>query len=448
MKILPSSSPWWSAILTFLRGHQDELGTIWQGSEARDAKSLAAEGQRLRVCFRNISDQTLILCWVDSKGTPHHFYPLHPSTQPYNDLVTKEDRVESTQSGHVFLLVAAPDTDETIRNKSLQGTTLVGAYRADETTASPDGTRENTIHLITATHTRTDCPACMECFRHPFLRRRDTKKKEDNNPGATDEQQQEENDPCWKLSVRQAFFDSAPIDTSQKCYNSLCLHEEWTIKAQDNWHGDNPDLEKTFQDDLRIALECLPPHARQRLSQTTPLWLNRTLKYGPAACPVQGQGMCFHPGSDWLVRNGMNPDKRHGVELYCGEDYKKSRDYWAPGGLLLHEFSHAYHCICLPAGYDNVPVKACYEAAMKDGLYESVSVHGPQGPKSKAYACQDAMEYFAELSTAFLGGRDERVEFNKWYPFTRKQIQKHDPRAYELLKTVWKVDDDEDTSYV
>jgi len=100
---------------------------------------------------------------------------------------------------------------------------------------------------------------------------------------------------------------------------------------------------------------------------------------------------------------------------------------------------------------------------MEEGLYECVRVHsGTQKSPSttaKAYACTNEMEYWAELSTAFLGGtwarqrergvgkggeNDEMEEFNKWFPFNRRQIREHDPRAYALLKRLWKVDDDDD----
>lgn len=61
---------------------------------------------------------------------------------------------------------------------------------------------------------------------------------------------------------------------------------------------------------------------------------------------------------------------------------------------------------------------------MKEGLYNEVEVHtrgGKNNRKQKAYACTNAMEYFAELSTAFLGGLDEKEEYNKWFPFCRAQ---------------------------
>ena len=52
------------------------------------------------------------------------------------------------------------------------------------------------------------------------------------------------------------------------------------------------------------------------------------------------------------------------------------------------------------------------------------------------------MEYFAELSAAFLGGLDGEEEYNKWFPFNRKQIKGHDPKAYDMLKRMWGVEDD------
>jgi hypothetical protein len=59
----------------------------------------------------------------------------------------------------------------------------------------------------------------------------------------------------------------------------------------------------------------------------------------------------------------------------------------------------------VPGGYANPEIEKCYEMAMRDGLYNCVEVHaGTQGPKARAYACENAMEYFAELSVAFLAG--------------------------------------------
>jgi hypothetical protein len=74
------------------------------------------------------------------------------------------------------------------------------------------------------------------------------------------------------------------------------------------------------------------------------------------------------------------------------------------------------------------------------GLYNCVQVHGPQGPECKAHACTNPMEYFAELSVAFLGGLDDTLEHNKWFPFNIiSQLREHDPRAFDLLCRMWGV---------
>jgi hypothetical protein len=135
----------------------------------------------------------------------------------------------------------------------------------------------------------------------------------------------------------------------------------------------------------------------------------------------------------------MSERKQKCIEINDGLNYKKDLDLWGRGGLMLHELSHAYHHRMLPDGYDNKEILACYKQAMKEGLYDKVKVHGTQGPEAKAYACTNDKEYFAELSTAFLGGKDKNKEYNKWFPFNRSQLQKHDPRAYNLLCRLWKV---------
>ena len=155
----------------------------------------------------------------------------------------------------------------------------------------------------------------------------------------------------------------------------------------------------------------------------------------------------YHPDKDWLIEHGLCEDKAQCVEINDGYRYSLDCDLWGYGGVMIHELSHAYHHSYMPDGYDNKEIKDCYEAAMKNSWYHRVKVHGPQGPYAKAYACENCMEYFAELSAAFLGGRDGNVEFNKWFPFNRKQIKDYDPKGYEMLCRVWKVEDDVDNEY-
>lgn len=51
---------------------------------------------------------------------------------------------------------------------------------------------------------------------------------------------------------------------------------------------------------------------------------------------------------------------------------------------------------------------------MTKKLYDCVPVHGPQGRSgpTKAYACYNCMEFFAELSVAFMW-KENDLEYNK-----------------------------------
>jgi len=75
-----------------------------------------------------------------------------------------------------------------------------------------------------------------------------------------------------------------------------------------------------------------------------------------------------------------------------------------PGGVILHELSHAWHWLYVPDGYDNKDIEACYKCAMKEKLYDCVPYHTlekDKNAKTRAYAATNVMEYFAELSVAF-----------------------------------------------
>lgn len=251
----------------------------------------------------------------------------------------------------------------------------------------------------------------------------------------------------WKVSARWAEIESKPYDTTTKVYEERALGG-WPCRLEPNWsNGDETSAQK-LERDICAASLLLPPHARDYLQRHCRIWVNRSLYWGPSARPIRGNGCCYHPSKKWLVQNGLSGEKHMCVEVNDGPKYRKDCDLWGVGGVMLHELSHAYHHIMIPDGYENKEIKRCYEFAMKEGLYDSIEYHSAgcirdggtiQKSTAKAYASTNAMEYFAELSAAFLGGLDDSKEYNKWYPFNRKQIQEHDPRAYSMLSRLWKV---------
>lgn len=154
-----------------------------------------------------------------------------------------------------------------------------------------------------------------------------------------------------------------------------------------------------------------------------------------------GHDATYHPrdGGAWLKENGLREEKCGSIEIYNAADYLRSNNNWGVGGGLLHELAHAYHDQHCPGGFESEKIRDAYMNAMDCKLYDAVPVHGVQGKDGpvKAYACTNVMEFFAELSVAFLWREDETTEYNKWFPHNYAQLLRHDPASCELLSEAW-----------
>lgn len=410
------------------------LGDVWTYRDPMtNIKSCAEDNvEQLNLCFRNRCHYPLILCWVNDQGKPHHFYRLEPSAE--TGQITSNDRTEQTHLGHAFLLAYCPEgeIEQRKKQKTLEGTTLVGGYRPRNLTPFGGKDDQHTVHIVEILPGRER----LVCCGGSNSNLRGAKVKND--------QEDEETTPStWRLKISMGEIDPTPIDSTCKKYTATTLGG-WPVFLDPEWEKAPLKYRKQLENDLKQLCKILPKHAVDYLQANTPIWVNCSLQYGPKAKPINGSACCFHPDAAWLIEQGCHPQKVQSVEIYdLVSEYEGSNiKNWGAGGVMVHEFSHAYHFKCLPGGYDNPEVFECWKAAMKEGLYDEVEVHGENGKrKCKAYACNNQMEYFAELSTAFLGGLDDNIEYNKWYPFNRKQVKEHDPRMYELLKKVWKVED-------
>jgi hypothetical protein len=91
--------------------------------------------------------------------------------------------------------------------------------------------------------------------------------------------------------------------------------------------------------------ELLPKEALKKLRRSTKFWVNKCISYGPSSQPIKGHDCTYHPkgGGEWLRKNGLREDKAGGIEIYCADDYLRSRGDWGTGGCMLHELAHAYH---------------------------------------------------------------------------------------------------------
>jgi dipeptidyl-peptidase-4 len=95
--------------------------------------------------------------------------------------------------------------------------------------------------------------------------------------------------------------------------------------------------------------------------------------------------------------------------------------------MVLHELAHGYHDQFV-GGFDNAELKACYQHALAEKLYDSVlRINNRTEP---AYAKTNQMEYFAEQTEAYFGTND-------FYPYVRCELEQHDPQMYGLLGKLW-----------
>lgn len=134
----------------------------------------------------------------------------------------------------------------------------------------------------------------------------------------------------------------------------------------------------------------------------------------------------FHVSRDWLEKNGYNPEKELSVEINnCRHFVEWSRD--GQPWMVMHELAHAYHHRVLK--HRHAELEAAFDAAVKDQRYDSVAYFRP-GDKQKAYAVTNVDEYFAELTEAYFGKND-------FFPFNRDELERHDAKGYEVVKTIW-----------
>lgn len=174
--------------------------------------------------------------------------------------------------------------------------------------------------------------------------------------------------------------------------------------------------------DLELAARLLPEGAVAILQRTTPIWITPDL---PSSGGWEARGLCHHPSREWLVGAGYGPDRAGAVEVCDIAEYLLWR---AEQPLcILHELAHALqHQLGDPA-----EIRAAFDLAVQSGVYERVPfVMIPEGQTRRAYALNNHIEYFAEISEAYFGRND-------YFPFTRDDLARVDPSGLAIVERVW-----------
>ena len=183
--------------------------------------------------------------------------------------------------------------------------------------------------------------------------------------------------------------------------------EGWTVRAHrallSPGSAAGPPALRMLEHRLRELTWALPPAARARLLEV-PIRLGLDDGLSPLA--------------------EYRPDAK---EVVIGSAARFLRGAREQPALLLHEFAHAYHDRVL--GFEHGGLRRAYAAAKASGAYASVL--RADGSMEAHYALKDEREYFAEGTEAYFS-------VNDFYPFTRAELERHDPRLFKLLGELWR----------
>lgn len=224
--------------------------------------------------------------------------------------------------------------------------------------------------------------------------------------------------------VASGFGADAPASAEKRKFVPTAEYESarvegWTVRVNRRLRKEDAEvgtpalelLEKKLQEIRRTV----PAPAVARLREV-PIWLG--VDDGSAPCAE------YHPSRQWLLENGYNPEKAKGVEIGNASRFLA----WSPSqpAMVLHELAHAYHDQVL--GFHHARIREAFQAAVAGKSYEAVRRNN--GKTERAYALSNEREYFAEATEAYFGTND-------FYPFTRPELEKHDPGIARVLAEVW-----------
>lgn len=212
-------------------------------------------------------------------------------------------------------------------------------------------------------------------------------------------------------------------------YETVCTNG-WTIEVEKQLMTDEPDLGRKaaarLGQKLSEAVALLPEASRENLRKHKIF-----LMYGPKA---KNDGR--DNGAEYYQRHAPacypHLDTRWGgsIVVYCAANYVWQTEFWALK-LMLHELAHSYHLEKWPE--DQPDICRAYENAMNRKLYRDV--RDSRGKMhEKAYAIQNPIEYFGELSCMYFAGCD-------YPPRNRKELKEYDPEGYAMIQKLWGVTD-------
>jgi arylsulfatase A-like enzyme len=203
---------------------------------------------------------------------------------------------------------------------------------------------------------------------------------------------------------------------------------DWTVLVEKQLVTDTPDLARRALErlDKKIgeALAALPASSHARLKNLTLfLMAGTTSSHGG-----RDNGLEYFPKSAPAAHSYLDPRMGTSIVIYSAANWVKQSEFWALKALV-HEFAHAQHLEQWPE--NRADIFDAWQRAKQAGLYRNVK-DDKGATLAQAYALQNHLEYFAEISCAYFTGCN-------YEPFNRAGLKAYDPAGFALVEKLWDV---------
>ena len=230
-----------------------------------------------------------------------------------------------------------------------------------------------------------------------------------------------------KLRKTAPAIEQAPVDFNHPPRDYVTNRiREWTVLEERQLVDEAPALARNafyrLARKLGEAQAVLPAAAWPHLHR-----LKFFIMYGVASTNGgRDNGLEYFQKTAPHFRSDLDPRMASSIVIYSATNYVWLSEFWALKALV-HELAHAYHLEQWPESRSDI--YDAWKHAEELGLYRDVKDDQGQTLK-QAYALQNHLEYFAELSCMYFVGCN-------YAPFNRTELKTYDPVGYDLVEKLW-----------
>ncbi len=163
----------------------------------------------------------------------------------------------------------------------------------------------------------------------------------------------------------------------------------------------------------------------QKIKQTK-IWISNESNY--PFRKGEKTSIVYHRSKEWLESNNLNTEYANSIHIINPRNFVERKIIEEMPNVLIHELSHSLF-VKLSAQNRNL-IKMAYSSALKSSKYRNVTRNNYLTVK-EAYALQNELEYFGELSEAYFGKND-------FFPYTSEQLYSYDRVGFNVVEYIWK----------